>query len=77
MLATRAYVRLRLGDYDKSIGDYDAALKINPQMPTALYGRGVAKIRKKQIAEGEADIANAEKSAPKVAQQFEALGITR
>jgi len=77
MLATRAFVRLRLGDYDKSIGDYDAALKINPQMPTALYGRGVAKIRKKQIAEGEADIANAEKSAPKVAQQFEALGITR
>jgi tetratricopeptide (TPR) repeat protein/predicted aspartyl protease len=75
ILATRAFVRLRLGDYDKSVGDYDAALKINPQMPMALYGRGVAKIRKKQITEGEADIVNAEKIAPKIAEQFEALGL--
>ena len=75
ILATRAFVRLRLGDYDKSIGDYDAALKINPQMPMALYGRGVAKIRKKQITEGEADIVNAERIAPKIAEQFEALGL--
>src|ERR1700722_2168341 len=75
ILATRAFVRLRLGDYDKSIGDYDAALKINSQMPMALYGRGVAKIRKKQITEGEADIVNAERIAPKIAEQFEALGL--
>jgi tetratricopeptide (TPR) repeat protein/predicted aspartyl protease len=75
ILATRAFVRLRLGDYDKSIGDYDAALKMNPQMARAFYGRGVAKIRKKQITEGEADIANAEKIAPKIAEQFEALGL--
>jgi tetratricopeptide (TPR) repeat protein/predicted aspartyl protease len=77
MLATRAFVRLRLGDYDKSIGDYDAALQINPQMPMALYGRGLAKIKRNKIAEGEADLANAEKLAPRVAQQFEALGIKR
>jgi tetratricopeptide (TPR) repeat protein/predicted aspartyl protease len=76
-LATRAFVRLRLGDYDKSIGDYDAALKINPQMPAALYGRGLAKIKRNKITEGEADIANARKIAPKIAEQFEALGITR
>jgi tetratricopeptide (TPR) repeat protein/predicted aspartyl protease len=76
ILATRAFVRLRLGDYDKSVGDYDAALKINPQMPMALYGRGVAKIRKKQITEGEADIVNAEKIAPKIAEQFKTIGIT-
>jgi len=75
MLATRAYVRLRLGDYDKSIGDYDAALKINPQMPGALFGRGVAKIREKKIAEGEADIASARKLAPNIAEQFEGLGL--
>jgi tetratricopeptide (TPR) repeat protein/predicted aspartyl protease len=77
ILATRAFVRLRLGDYDKSISDYDAALKINPQLARALYGRGVAKIRKKQITEGEADIANAEKIAPKIAEQFETLGLRR
>jgi tetratricopeptide (TPR) repeat protein/predicted aspartyl protease len=76
ILATRAFVRLRLGDYDKSIGDYDAALKINPQMPMALYGRGVAKIKKNRVADGEADIANAEKIAPKIAEQFKTIGIT-
>ncbi|MDP9010689.1 MAG: tetratricopeptide repeat protein [Pseudomonadota bacterium] len=75
MLATRAFVRLRLGDYDKSIGDFDAALKINPQMAMALYGRGVAKTKKNNIAAGEADIANAEKIAPKIAEQFKAIGI--
>lgn len=75
ILDIRALVRLRLGDYDKSIDDYDAALKIEPQNAGALYGRGVAKIKKKKIVEGEADIANAEKIAPKIAERFKALGI--
>jgi tetratricopeptide (TPR) repeat protein/predicted aspartyl protease len=76
MLDTRALVRLRLGDYDKSIEDYDAALKVNPKYAGALYGRGIAKIKKKKISEGEADIANAEKIAPKIAERFKAIGIT-
>jgi tetratricopeptide (TPR) repeat protein/predicted aspartyl protease len=75
ILDTRGFVRLRLGDNDKAIDDYDAALKLNPQLAGALYGRGIAKIRKKKIAEGEADITNAEKIAPKIAEQFKALGI--
>jgi tetratricopeptide (TPR) repeat protein/predicted aspartyl protease len=75
ILDIRGLVRLRLGDNDKAIDDYDAALKLNPQFAGALYGRGIAKIRKKKIAEGEADFANAEKIAPKIAEQFKALGI--
>jgi tetratricopeptide (TPR) repeat protein/predicted aspartyl protease len=75
ILDTRGLVRLRLGDNDKAIDDYDAALKSNPQAAQAFYGRGIAKIRKKKIAEGEADIAKAEKIAPKIAEQFKALGI--
>ena len=75
ILDTRALVRLRLGDYDKAIDDYAAALKISPQSAAALYGRGIAKIRKKKNAEGEADVAAAEKIAPKISEQFKALGI--
>jgi predicted aspartyl protease len=75
ILDSRAFVRLRLGDYDKAIEDYDAALKMNPQMPVALYGRGIAKVRKRKITEGEADMAKAEKMAPKIADLFAALGI--
>src|ERR1700689_836505 len=77
ILDTRALVRLRLGDYDKSIDDYGAALKVNPQDAGALYGRGVARIKKKKVAEGEADIAHAEKTAPKIPERFNALGIPR
>jgi tetratricopeptide (TPR) repeat protein len=73
---TRGFVRLRLGDYDKAIEDYDAALKMNPQMPAALYGRGIAEVRKKKNAEGDADMAKAERIAPKIAEEFAALGIT-
>lgn len=75
ILDSRAFVRLRLGDYDEAIEDYDAALKMNPQMAAALYGRGIAKVRKKKITDGEADITNAEKIAPKIAEQFTVLGI--
>jgi tetratricopeptide (TPR) repeat protein/predicted aspartyl protease len=75
ILDSRAFVRLRLGDYDKAIEDYDAALRMNPQMPAALYGRGIAKIRKKKIAEGDADMTKAATIAPKIAQEFTALGI--
>jgi tetratricopeptide (TPR) repeat protein/predicted aspartyl protease len=75
ILDSRAFVRLRLGDYDKAIEDYDAVLKMNPQMPVALYGRGIAKLRKKNITEGQADMSKAEKMAPKIADRFAALGI--
>ena len=74
-LDSRAFVRLRLGDYDKAIEDYDAALKMSPQLSAALYGRGIAKVRKKNIVDGEADMANAQKITPKIAEQFTALGI--
>jgi tetratricopeptide (TPR) repeat protein/predicted aspartyl protease len=75
MLDTRGFARLRLGDYDKSIDDYDAALKIKPQLASALYGRGIAKIKKKNVADGEADIASAEKISPKIADRLKAMGI--
>jgi tetratricopeptide (TPR) repeat protein/predicted aspartyl protease len=76
IMDTRGLVRLRLGDYDRAIEDYDAALKMNPQMPAALYGRGIAKIRKKRMAEGDADRTKAERITPKIAEEFAALGIT-
>ena len=41
-----ALVRFRLGDYDKSIGEYDAAVKIRPKNAWTLYGRGLAKLKR-------------------------------
>ena len=40
-----------------------------------LYGRGVAKIRKNKVAEGEADMAAAAALWPPIAEEFKRRGI--
>jgi tetratricopeptide (TPR) repeat protein/predicted aspartyl protease len=75
ILDGRGLARLRLGDYDKSIADYDASLKLVPKSAWSLYGRGVAKIRKSKKTEGENDLAQAESLSPTVAEEFRHRGI--
>jgi tetratricopeptide (TPR) repeat protein len=76
ILNRRGLVRLRLGDYDKAIADYDASLKLSPRRnPWTLYGRGMALIRKNKISEGHADIAEAVKIFPGIAGEFERRGM--
>jgi tetratricopeptide (TPR) repeat protein len=75
ILESRGLVRLRLGDYDKAIGDYDASLKLNPRNAWPLYGRGLAKIRKNSKTQGEADLAEAARLDPNIAGQFARRGM--
>jgi tetratricopeptide (TPR) repeat protein len=75
VLDSRGLVRLRLGDYDRSIADYDHSLKLAPKNAWSLYGRGVAKIRKHRTPEGEADIAAATAIWPGVGEEFKRRGI--
>ena len=75
ILDSRALVRLRLGDYDKAISDYDAALKVEPNKAWTYYGRGLAKLKKNQRAQGEADMAEAVKIAPRVADEYKKLDL--
>jgi len=75
VLEHRGFVRLRLGDYEKSIADYDDSLKLAPEDPWSLYGRGIAKIRRQKTAEGQADLAAATKLSPKVGDEFARRGI--
>ena len=73
--STRGIVLLRLGEYDKSIADFDASLKINPKNAWAWYGRGIDKLRRQRTADGEADIAQATNLRAKVADEFKRQGI--
>ncbi len=72
---SRGLVRLRLGDYEGSMADYDASLKQNPKSAWSLYGRGIDKLRKQKTPEGEADIAQATALSPKIADEFNRHGI--
>ena len=58
-LDSRGLAHLRMGDLDKAIADYDQALGAQPKLAWSLYGRGLARLKKGQIAEGKADIAAA------------------
>jgi tetratricopeptide (TPR) repeat protein len=72
---SRGLVFLRMGDYDKSIADYDASLKINARNAWSLYGRGIDKLRKQKTADGDADIAQATAVWPQVMEAFKRRGI--
>jgi tetratricopeptide (TPR) repeat protein len=72
---SRATLYLRIGDYDKSIADYDAALKLAPKDASSWYGRGIDELRKQKTQEGNADIAQATTLSPKIADEFRRRGI--
>jgi tetratricopeptide (TPR) repeat protein len=75
-LDSRALVLLRMGNYEKSIADYDASLKINPKNPWGWYGRGIDEMRQHKASEGQADLARAEALWPQVGEEFTRRGIT-
>ena len=72
---SRGLVFLRMGEYDKSIGDYDASLKINAKNASSLYGRGIDKLREQKTSEGDGDIAQATAMGPQVVEEFKRRGI--
>jgi tetratricopeptide (TPR) repeat protein len=63
------------GDFATAIDDYDHALKLWPQYPQAMYGRGAAKIRNGDRVGGQADIDAARKLQPDVESAEAKLGI--
>jgi tetratricopeptide (TPR) repeat protein len=75
VLDSRGFVYLKLGDYDRAIADYDAALKNNPKIAYSLYGRGVAKLKKGDNDSGNSDIAAAKAINPDSAEDFVRYGV--
>lgn len=71
-LGSRARVLLQRGDMAGALVAYEAALAVEPVLPTSLYGRGLARIALGQIAEGEADKAAAIELAPDAPDSFTA-----
>jgi len=61
--------------WDLTITDYNTALRIEPKLPTALYGRGFAKLKKGDLAGGNADMAAAKTAEPDIAEEFSHYGL--
>lgn len=74
-LDSRGFVLLRLKHYGNAISSYDNALKINPWLSTALYGRGICELRLGKTAAGHADIRTAMAMSYIVADEFAHYGI--
>jgi tetratricopeptide (TPR) repeat protein len=68
------FVHLRMKAWDKAIADYNRALSSRPDLTLSLYGRGIAKRARGDIAGGDADIAAAKKSEPDIANIMKRLG---
>ena len=60
---------------DDAIADYDAALKLSPKLAGSLYGRGLARLRKGNTDDGNADIAAAKAIQSDVAEEFARYGV--
>ncbi|CAN7505170.1 DUF3857 domain-containing protein [Phenylobacterium sp. LjRoot219] len=74
-LDSRGLVRLRLEAYADAIADYDAALSKDADMPTSLFGRGLAKLRTGNKAGGDSDLAAARQLDARIDRQFANMGI--
>jgi tetratricopeptide (TPR) repeat protein len=72
---TRGFVFLKLGDPAIAIAEYEAALRLDPNRPLALYGLGLAKIRMGLSFEGKADQDAAIALAPGIRKQFSEYGL--
>jgi tetratricopeptide (TPR) repeat protein len=71
---SRGFVKLRLGRTEEAIADFTAAIDRNPKLASALYGRGVARL-KTDAAAGNADISAAKAIQPDIATTFLRYGV--
>ncbi|MBI1179461.1 MAG: DUF3857 domain-containing protein [Alphaproteobacteria bacterium] len=70
-----AFAELKLGRLDEAIETYDSVIA-RAALPSSLYGRGIAKLRKGLAEEGQADLRAARERAPGIDDEFADYGIT-
>lgn len=73
--ANRGVIHLKRGEYDAAISDFDAALKNDPHLGRALYGRSVARRKKGNAKGSDADLAAAIAVYPEIAGEFDQWGL--
>ena len=64
-----------MGQFAAAVDDYSSALRLAPNLASALYGRGLARLRQGDNAGGDRDVAAAKLIDLKVADAFARYGV--
>jgi hypothetical protein len=63
------------GQWDSAIDDYSSALRFDPKLASSIYGRGLAKLKKGDTTDGNADIAEAKAIEANIVEGFARYGV--
>ena len=72
---SRGLTYLKMGQFDTAIDDYNSALLFEPKLASALYGRGLAKLKKGDNVGSDADISAAKTIQAKIGDDFKRFGV--
>jgi hypothetical protein len=64
-----------MGQANVAIDDYSAALRLDPKLASALYGRGLARLRNGDHVGGDADMSAAKTIAAGIGDDFARYGV--
>jgi tetratricopeptide (TPR) repeat protein len=71
---SRGFIFMKMTNFDAAVSDFEAALRRNPSLPGALYGRGMAKLWNSDNS-GEADILAAKALQSDIAEEYARYGM--
>ena len=61
---------MKMVQFDSAIDDYNSALRFEPKLASALYGRGLAKLKKGDKVGSDANISAAKTIEAKIGDDF-------
>jgi tetratricopeptide (TPR) repeat protein len=72
---SRGLIHLKTGKADAAINDFSSALRVDPKLASALYGRGLARLKNGDKAGGDADISAAKAIQAGIDDDFMRYGV--
>jgi hypothetical protein len=68
-------IHLKMGELGAAIDDYNSALRAAPELASALFGRGLAKLKQGDGVGGDADISAAKTIQKNIGDEFARFGV--
>ena len=69
-MTSRGLIHLKMDQLGAAIDDFTSALRLDPKLASALYGRGLARLRNGDEAGGDADISAAKTIRAEIGDDF-------